>query len=534
MTALADLLIRASIVLAAGLLLAACLRSRSAALRHAVLAAAVFAAAAVIPLSLLVPAWEITVPAASSPKPHSSRAEAPAAVASVTLPGEPTARSSPSPSPLAPIWLAGFLASAATLVAGVARLRRIAARARRVDDTRWTAIARDVADGFGLSREVVVLQTDSANLLATWGFVRPRVLLPSHARDWSLDRIRVVLSHEFAHIGRHDWLVQIAAEVLRTILWFHPLMWIACTRLRRESEQACDDAVLAKGVRAGDYAAHLLELARKCRRPQFPWASALPMAHPSMLERRVSAMLNTQLNRQAVSRRGLAAIAALLAAIAIPAATLRAVQAPDTLSGAVYDTTGAVLPGVALTLEDANEFKWSATSNASGQFQFPRIPAGRYTLAAELRGFKALQHEFDLKNARDWDRAITLQVGTLRESISVQASRIPPPPPPSRAVAPAPIRVGGNIRVPSKLKDVKPVYPDAMRAAGREGVVPIEAIIGVDGTVTSVRVTTAQVHPDFAIAAVDAVRQWLFSPTLLNGQPVEVVMTVTVDFKLGD
>jgi TonB family protein len=422
----------------------------------------------------------------------------------------------------------------ATLLGGIVRLRRVAQRARRVRDARWTGIAADVAAGYGLSREIVVLQTDSANLLATWGFRRPRVLLPSHARRWSLDRLNVVLAHEFAHIRRHDWLVQITVEVLRTIVWFNPLMWIACTRLRRESEQACDDAVLGRGVPAGDYAAHLLELARMCRRPQFPWASAMPMAHPSMLERRITAMLDPHLNRQALSPRGLITIAALLLAVALPAATLRAVQAPDTLSGSIYDVTGAVLPGVALTLEDAHEFKWSATTNASGQFQFPRIPAGRYTLSAELPGFKALRHEFELKNARDWDRAITLQVGALTETISVQASRIPPSPPPTRATAPAPIRVGGNIRIPRKVEDVKPVYPDAMRAAGREGVVPIEAIIGVDGRVTSVRVTTAQIHPDFAIAAIDAVRQWRFSPTLLNGKPVEVVMTVTVDFKLGD
>ena len=533
MTPLADLLIRSSIVLGAGLLLAASLRHRSAALRHAVLAATVFTSAAVVPLSLLVPAWEIYVPATAAAGTASPRAEGTAAVVSVPATAGTTVSTDSWP-PVALIWLAGFSAMAATLLVGVARVRRIAARARRVKDPRWIAIARDIAAGYGLSRDVVVLQTDSANLLATWGFVRPRVLLPSHAGDWSQDRITLVLSHEFAHIGRHDWLVQICAEVLRTILWFHPLMWIACTRLRRESEQACDDAVLAKGVRAGDYAAHLLELARKCRRPPFPWASAMPMAHPSMLERRISAMLNTHLNRQALSRRALATIAALLVAVALPAATLRAVQAPDTVSGTVYDATGAVVPGVALTLEDANDFKWSATSNSSGQFQFPRIPPGRYTLAAELPGFKALRHQFELKNARDWDRAVTLQVGTLSESISVQATRMPAPPPPSRALAPAPIRVGGNIRVPRKLEDVRPVYPEAMRAAGREGVVPIEAIIGVDGKVISVRVTTAQVHPDFAIAAVDAVRQWLFSPTLLNGKPVEVVMTVTVDFKLGD
>ena len=534
MTTLADLLVRSSIVLAAGLVLAACLRRSSAAVRHAVLAAAVFAAGAVVPLSLFVPAWEIHLPATSTPKAAPARVEGGAPLAGVPAAAATAVPAASGPSPLALIWLSGFLVSGATLVIGVARLRRIAARGRPVQDVRWTAIARDVAAGYGLSREVVVLQTDSPNLLATWGFVRPRVLLPSHADDWSPDRITVVLAHEFAHIGRHDWLVQIIAEVLHTFLWFHPLMWLACTRLRRESEQACDDAVLEKGVRAGDYASHLLELARKCRRPQFPWAAAMPMAHPSMLERRITAMLNTQLNRQALSRRALAAIAALLLAVALPAATLRAVQAPCTLSGSIYDVSGAVLPGVALTLEDAHEFKWTATSNARGQFEFPRIPVGRYTLAAELAGFKALRHEFELKDARDWDRAITLQVGTLTESINVRASRMPPPPPPARAAAPVPIRVGGNIRVPTKLKDVRPVYPEAMRAAVRDGVVPIEAIIGVDGRVLSVRVTTAQVHPDFAIAAVDAVRQWLFSPTLLNGKPVEVVMTVTVDFKLGD
>ena len=63
---------------------------------------------------------------------------------------------------------------------------------------------------------------------------------------------------------------------------------------------------------------------------------------------------------------------------------------------------------------------------------------------------------------------------------------------------------------------------------------PIEAVIGTDGLVSSVRVVSAQVHPDFAIAAVDAVRQWRFTPTLLDGSPVEIVMTVTVQFGLSD
>ena len=159
---------------------------------------------------------------------------------------------------------------------------------------------------------------------------------------------------------------------------------------------------------------------------------------------------------------------------------------------------------------------------------------GRYVIAASLAGFRPLRNEFELRTSRDWDRAITLQVGTVQETIMVRESRVAAPRQPSQPQGAKPIRVGGNIRVPRKEVHVRPTYPVSMREAGREGVVPLEALIGVDGTVTSVRVLSAQVHPDFAIAAVDAVRQWIFTPTLLNGKPVEVVMTVSVSFNLGE
>ena len=79
---------------------------------------------------------------------------------------------------------------------------------------------------------------------------------------------------------------------------------------------------------------------------------------------------------------------------------------------------------------------------------------------------------------------------------------------------------------------MKPAYPKRMVEAGLEGKVWVEAVVGIDGRVVRARATTGQVHPDFAQAAVDAVRQWRFEPTLLNGAPIEVVMTVTVDFSL--
>jgi TonB family protein len=534
MTLVLGLAMRSSIILFAGLVLAACLSRRSAALRHFTLAAAICASAAVVPFSLTLPAWEVALPA-TAPGPVLPAAGGPADVAvtavPVARPPQPAARISPA----AMVWLAGFLVAATTLLTGIVRLRRIAAPAARMQDERWIRIAKQVSALYGIRREVVLLQTDAADLIATWGVLRPRVLLPAHARDWSEDRVHVVLCHELAHIRRNDWFVQIGAEALRTVLWFNPLMWITCTRLRRESEQACDDEVLATGVGARDYAAHLLELARRCRRPGLTWVSATPMAHPSTLERRIAAMLNPRLNRQALSRRATAATAIALLLVTLPIAAFRAGQsAPASLAGSVYDTTGAVLPAVELTLEDVNHLKWTATSDGVGRFVFPGVQPGRYVLAASLAGFRPLHHEFELRTARDWDRAVTLQVGDVRETITIRETRVAAPRPPSQPQGPQPVRVGGNIRVPRKEFDVRPVYPAAMREAGREGVVPIEAIIGRDGTVASVRVLSAQVHPDFAIAAVDAVRQWRFSPTLLNGGPVEVVMTVSVTFNLSD
>ncbi len=189
------------------------------------------------------------------------------------------------------------------------------------------------------------------------------------------------------------------------------------------------------------------------------------------------------------------------------------------------------MPGVALTLEDATGMKYTATTGATGRFAFSNVQAGHYTLEASLPGFRTLRQAFDLTAPRDWDRAITLQVGTLSETITVSERRAASPAP---SAAEARVRIGGSVRPPLKTHDVRPIYPPSMRDAGREGVVPIEAIIGVDGTVTSVRILSAQVHPDFAVAAADAVRQWRFTPTLLNGSPVEVVMTVSVAFTLSD
>jgi TonB family protein len=107
----------------------------------------------------------------------------------------------------------------------------------------------------------------------------------------------------------------------------------------------------------------------------------------------------------------------------------------------------------------------------------------------------------------------------------------PPPPPPAEFVdGQAPVRVGGNIRPPVKTRDVKPVYPPEAFESRVQGVVIMEATIDPLGNVSSARVLRSQ--PLLDQAALEAVSQWQFTPTLVNGVAVPVIMTVTVNFTL--
>jgi periplasmic protein TonB len=92
------------------------------------------------------------------------------------------------------------------------------------------------------------------------------------------------------------------------------------------------------------------------------------------------------------------------------------------------------------------------------------------------------------------------------------------------------LRVGGDIQAPKKIRTVAPVYPEDAKAAGVQGVVMLEAVIGTNGSVIEIEVRRSV--PMLDDAAIEAVRQWEYTPTLLNGEPVELLMTVTINFTL--
>jgi TonB family protein len=152
---------------------------------------------------------------------------------------------------------------------------------------------------------------------------------------------------------------------------------------------------------------------------------------------------------------------------------------------------------------------------------------------------RALLNEADTLRSR----ALALRQANPTEMTFVpRGAGVPPPPPPPPPPAPyvaspaaadtKPLRVGGAIATPMKIKDVRPVYPPVARDAGVQGVVVLEAVIDETGAVSAARVLRS--IPLLDQAALDAVRQWQFTPTLLNGAPVPVVMTVTINFASPD
>ena len=161
------------------------------------------------------------------------------------------------------IWLVGAVAKVGVLLVGLARLRWLRASSNRVTDGPWHRLCTDLARSCGLKRGVDLLFGPLPGLVATWGWLQPAVMLPASASEWSAERMRVVVLHELAQARRGDWTLQMAAEALRCVWWFNPLAWMVHARLRRESEQAADDLVLASGRSAR----HLRDASRRaCER----------------------------------------------------------------------------------------------------------------------------------------------------------------------------------------------------------------------------------------------------------------------------
>ena len=189
------------------------------------------------------------------------------------------------------VWVAGCALVALPMLASLLHGAWIGLRAAPMTDPIWTGMLRDVQTRLQLTRRVALVELDRPLIPMTWGVLRPVVLVPKLARDWSERLRRFVLLHELAHVKRWDVPIQLLGRIACAMYWFHPLAWYALRRLRIEREHACDDCVVTAGERPSDYAEQLLQIARTCRPAGFATV-AVAMARSSHLEGRIRAMFD--------------------------------------------------------------------------------------------------------------------------------------------------------------------------------------------------------------------------------------------------
>jgi TonB family protein len=360
----------------------------------------------------------------------------------------------------------------------------------------------------------------------TWGAFRPHILLPRSAENWSDSRLRVVLAHELAHVQRMDWLIQMGVQLVCSIYWFNPLFWMAANRVYRESELACDDAVLRLGVDSRDYASHLLDIAQSLRRTQTGWAVAI--ARPSDLEKRFAALLQAKMNREAISPGRVAFIALATLGVLVPFAAIQvshAASAPN-LSAVVAPavdqyTSPPLYSDEARSLGVEGKVVLEVTVGVDGKPRDLQVTRG-LGFGLDQNALVAVRDWHFVpgrRNGRSVESSIRVEVefnlktAELNESIANDMAT----------------RIGPGVTPPQVVYRSDPVSPANGQSVTPGGGVVLDAIIPEDGIPRVIRVIRS-LDWQSDESAINALKQWRFSPAMKDGIPVKVRMNVAVEF----
>ena len=527
---LGEIASKGTVILIAAFLAAGWLRRESAAARHC-LWTVTLATLLLLPAAIAVaPQWSIRTPApvrAAATAHAAPNSGQPVAVTVTT----PTGHSSPWQFSWTLAWMLGCAAAGTWFALGAARTRWI--RLHATPATYALDDAEAVKTGLGISRRVEVVESARAPVPLACGFLRPTVVLPQGAATWPAGRLHTVLCHELTHIRRHDVVAQSLGNAACCIYWFQPLAWMAARRLRQEREGACDDAVLSGGTPAHEYAADLMEMARGLAHRRHTRAAAAAMAELGDLESRIRGLFDRHRNRQPLRTRLVVATVTAAAAMLLPVAslTVHAQPAAGALAGVVQDASGARVPQCRITarnLDGANQEV--AYADAVGEYRFGSIPGGNYAVEFAAPGFALGKKNIAVVSGQPARLDAVLEIGSVSERLKISGQK--PPTAAPQAGPPQRIRVGGNVQPVKLLHQTRPVYPAELQQLGIEGTVVLRAVISTEGTVLSPKVMNTSVDPRLAKIALDAFTQWRYQPALLNGQPVETVTTITLEFAL--
>lgn len=537
---------KASIILLAAAGASLLLRPASAAARHAVWVLAIVSAALLPLVAAVVPELQLPV---------LPRSRAGATLVPVTIQTAVIAQHESKPTDLGAVetglialWAVGVALLLTRIAAGAARVSRLAKSACAAEDERWPQLVEQISRSLGCRKLIRVLFSTTPVSPMTWGLRHHTILLPSSAKDWDVERRRLVLAHELAHVKRNDGIFQVFLQIVCSIYWFNPLIWLAAYRVRIERERACDDQVLSLGAAAEDYASHLVQIARGLQAQTSVAFAGVAMAQGSQLEKRLVSILDSGANRQIVSKAAVVFLSAGMAFVTIFTASIgitSAVPLPPVFIAVpkpVSQPEAETSPG-----EPQRTHIGTGTVQSSTVIP-PRVIQSTGPLYAAVEGTVTLEASVDGQgnvhvlrvvkgiSAQVDQRAIAAVtswkfVPALKDGGPVAAItqievdfKLPPD-------AGQPLRMGPDIKPPTVVSRVEPQYGDEARAARVQGTIILEVVIHKDGTVDIRRVVQSLGY-GLDESAIEALKQWVFKPATKNGAPVDVTLNVEVNFNL--
>lgn len=497
-------------------------------------------------------------------------------------PGGPSGRAFDWTALVLPVLAVGAAVRLGWLAICLARLRRLRRRGER-------ARAGDEHDELqrviGVRCEIRVV--DRLRQPVTFGLLRPVILLPGALASAPADVQRAVVSHELFHVKRRDWGWLLAEELVCAVFWFNPAVWWLVSQVQSARELVVDElAVLATGRRRAYVEALMAFADETSLAPVAAFGGRRQLFHRIVMLSKEGVMSSRRLvltcgivvaalaagTWQAVSAFPLAMVPQAIRQSAPGPLEQRAnavtpenpiprriaeVPAQFPVEAELIGARGSVT--LMVTLDDVGRVAEARRiglrvstrePQASIAFSTPNAGEEKFVVNNDLdfsNKLRAAAGAFEtaaMQAVEQWRydapaaAPISLVVSFTFSPGSVTASQGTFTPRGRGSVAASTldtagaIRVGGNVKPPKKLRDVRPVYPPEAQQARVSGLVILEARIGADGSVEDAQVLRS--IPLLDQAAIDAVLQWRFTPTLLNGQAVPVMMTVTVNFTLQD
>lgn len=373
-------------------------RRRSASVQHLALAGGLTSLVALPLLAMVMPNWAVsTIPGAPVTLARWSSIDTAIEGLSATSQGGATLGSGGLVGSVEVAWIVWFLG---TLVVSLRWLtshlrgRRILRETDVEQSPQLLFALAKISRRLGLRRAVVLLRGGPQQMPFTVGSVRPRIVLPSSAQEWPIERLEMVLAHELSHVLRLDSLSQNVAAIASALYWFHPLVWWMAHRMRAVAECAADDAVLAGGASPPDYAEELVLLAQKYRAT----APGSPAVLGGPFEKRIEALLAENRHRVSLGcqKSALALGAALMATMAVsacssteasPAAESReTAQTETTFESQAATTSGRQILFDTVIVETRDELvNWEALGSAARGENLSLLSIGNDLQSLEAR-----------------------------------------------------------------------------------------------------------------------------------------------------